>query len=297
MIVFVSVLTIPVLYLLLWYWLPKGNIVHEGIRIPFHLLKLRRLASTPMQVEKISFGPHRRQYLLLCTPPNGVTQPNAIIYYHGGAWMFGRPEMFYANAGFFIERGHAVVMPSYRRPPFHRYPSIREDLSLALRRSVDILAEKQIPVNGWITSGMSAGASLAALLALDHQALVKAGLDPKQIKAMLLMGAPLDLSAMPSSIPLHSFAGWRHSPTFTAANPMNYLPVTRPIPLLSIHGTKDGLVPYPAAANFIQHWPEGYKELYTIPHGTHLDCSAYMMGDKKMQKLITHWLDNNLNLG
>ncbi len=194
------------------------------------------------------------------------------------------------TAHLLIEQGYAVIMPSYRRPPIHRYPSIREDLSLAILRASEIFEQKGIEINGWIASGMSAGANLAALLALDYESLQKANFDARLIKGLLLMGAPLDLSQMPSSIPLHSFAGWHHSDTFNAANPINYLPARFPIPLLSIHGTKDGLVPYSAAFQFAQQWPNEFLEMYTIQHGTHLDCSAYLMGDKKMQKLIQNWL-------
>ena len=86
-------------YGVLYLTIPPGYFLYEGLRLPFWLLKVGRLAKPQPAPTKIRYGKHFRQYLLHFAPPeNAPTKQHLVIYTHGSGWQFGRPEMFTANA-------------------------------------------------------------------------------------------------------------------------------------------------------------------------------------------------------
>ncbi|MEM8908205.1 MAG: alpha/beta hydrolase, partial [Bacteroidota bacterium] len=229
--------------LLLWL-VPKATNLHEILRLPLYQYRVQKVSTRHMQVRRHSFGAHRRQYLLHCRPfPDQALQRNVIIYYHGGGWAFGSPELFQANAQFFVHLGFEVFLPSYRHLPGSHYPEMSIDSSLALQKVMELLPNPQFEHRQIILSGMSAGGHLSALLFHDRQRLQALGLEPQQLFAgLLLFAAPLDLRAMRDSLILRSLAGKRDRPLFRAANPIEYLDRADSLPILCVHGNRDGLV-------------------------------------------------------
>ena len=131
----ILILVFVFLYLLLFWVVPKKTILFEILRIPIFLFRSVIAERNNMIVKKHRFGNHRRQYVLHFQPLNRQTdKKNVIIYYHGGGWRSGSPELLKSNAQFFVNLGYCVFMPSYRRAPFNSYPEIREDLSNSLKK-------------------------------------------------------------------------------------------------------------------------------------------------------------------
>ena len=282
-----------IIYCLLFWLVPKGNLIHEGLRLPIYQYHAQTTPKNNMIVKKHRFGNHRRQYFLHCQPKNGATKKQVIIYYHGGGWSLGSPEMFRVNAQFFVNQGYEVFMPSYRRIPFYRYPAIREDLSTTLQQIVKMKQAEGDNDLKIILGGMSAGGNLVALMLYDKIALKKLGLTPNLFSGILLCGAPLDLSQMQKSPVLWSYAGHKDSDTFRQASPIEHLVGDEQTPILCIHGKKDGLVFYPSAANFIAKIKKQNPHLLQsiiLPEGTHLDTGSWNFHDNELRRQLIAWL-------
>jgi acetyl esterase/lipase len=86
-----------------------------------------------------------------------------LLFLHGGAWLGGdRTEVSHVGAAV-AAGGFACALAGYRLAPAHRFPAQAEDAAAAARW---LLAEGHGPL---VLGGHSAGAHLAALLALDPQ--------------------------------------------------------------------------------------------------------------------------------
>ncbi|NJL77261.1 MAG: alpha/beta hydrolase [Saprospiraceae bacterium] len=167
-----------------------------------------------------------------------------ILYFHGGSWKLGRPELFKLNAQHWIERGYVVIMPSYRRIPKFCYVDMREDLNGILRLLPQILEENDWTSKGIVLGGISAGGNLAAAMLYDRTALQDCNFSRDNFKAIFLLSAPLDLSVMKKTPVLKSFVGKPFDVMITKASPISYLDHDETHPILCIHGTADGLVPF-----------------------------------------------------
>ena len=109
----------------------KGTFLHEMLHLPEYWLHVLPMDISQMQVQKISYGDHVRQYFLWCTPlPDRRRSDKVIIWLHGGGWRHGRAEMFRANAQTLVDAGHSVALMSYRLAPKFNYYAMREDLDL-----------------------------------------------------------------------------------------------------------------------------------------------------------------------
>lgn len=268
---------------------------YEMIDLAGHWWQMWRHRALNCQPVKYAYGPHPQQYLLAFVPPGTahLDKPLA-FFFNGGAWQFGSPEMFRAQARFFLENGFAVVLPSYRKLPGHSFLHIRADLTKLLEWTRTWMVQ-----GGWsepllLLSGMSAGGHLAAHMALNTPELTKAGLQPRHIKGMLLCGAPLDLRAMPDSLILHRLAGPRDDDLFVQANPVNLLSQETSIPILCVHGDHDGLVPLESARLFmkkVQSATASPARFEVIINGTHLDAGRWSYKRDAHSTLIISWLN------
>lgn len=273
------------------FFTQKGTVLHEVLNLPLLWLKLLQVSSGKFTEQYYQYGKHTHQYLLILHPPPFIADDRLLIYFHGGAWRLGRPEYFRSYARPFLERGFTVVFPSVRRTPRFGYFSIREDLTALLRQLSNLgLKREQV-----IIGGMSSGGNLAALTLFNEEELMRADWFPSDFSGAFFMGAPLDLEAMPDSEPLLSFTGPRHSEQFRQANPVSYLHNLEhsPWPLLFIHGTHDGLVPFPAAAKFVDRLRpvhQGRIDFHRIDNGTHLDAISWVYADNEIRHAIMEWI-------
>lgn len=283
------------IYWLLFFFLPKGNPIHEMIHLPIWWLNMYQLPADNMIKTKYKYGTHFRQYLYFYTPKNGkTTKNNVIVYIHGGGWQFSRPEGFEPNAQEWINEGYCVFMPSHRRIPFYDIDDLREDLNLIIRKIDQIKKEKGLGELKILLGGMSSGANLVALLALDRLNLQKQNIDLNQIAGLFLLGAPLNLNLMRLSPIIFLLAGKKGTAKFKRANPMEYLNKTANFPILGIHGTKDGLVECHSALSFYKKLEAINSEktnFHILENLTHLNIAGWSFMENGVRKLLFEWLD------
>ena len=283
------------LFVLLGGLLIRGTLLHELLHLPVYHYHLSKNHPGQIPFTRHSFGDHSRQYFLHFPPTDQkVQRKQVVVFFHGGGWSLGSPEMFKVNAAFFASRGYHVFMPSYRRIPFFRYPKIREDLDAGFLEILSCMKTLGIENQKIILGGMSAGGNLAALLAYDRVGLQARNIKPTIFSGLLLFGAALDLSKMQASPVRWFYAGFSSDPNFVKASPIHYLQKKETLPTLIIHGTHDGLVAYRSAEAFIKEISERQTENLTIkiiPQGSHLDAGSWNFFDNDLRKSLVEWLE------
>jgi acetyl esterase/lipase len=283
-----------ILYGLLYWLVPKGFFLHEGLRLPPWVFRMETFPHGDYHKEKYAYGNQFRQYLLYFQPKKNSTPKNhVIVYIHGGGWQFGRPEMFRANAKIMTDLGYHVFMPSHRRIPFYNIEDLREDMLSATLKILEIMRAEGLEDKKIILGGISSGGNLAALLAFDRSILEKAGLRQSVFSALFLLGAPLHLEGMWKSPPLRMLAGKRNGGLFRKASPILHVQKGETLPTLILHGIKDGLVEYSSIVAFYEKMKEEQAadiRLMTLPDGNHLDSASWCFENHPSHKIVVNWL-------
>ena len=89
--------------------------------------------------------------------PSGTTPRRAIVYFHGGAYIFGGSEGYVALAGrLALNTGAAVYIPDYRLAPEHPFPVPIQDSFEAYRW----VLSQGFTANNIAFAGDSAGGAL-----------------------------------------------------------------------------------------------------------------------------------------
>lgn len=189
------------------------------------------------------------------TPPNfdPATPRPALMIIHGGSWVSGAPELFFAHSRYFARRGLVVFDVDYRLAAAGG-PTLfncLEDVQAALRYIRAHAKELGINPKRVAVAGDSAGGHLAACLGMAMPA-AEMGLDPKWEKAdaVILWNPEVDLTTLAWALGTpgisQAIASGPGANLSTAAK----LRLVSPIfsvtaglpPCLIIHGTKDTCV-------------------------------------------------------
>jgi predicted esterase len=132
---------------------------------------------------------------------------------------------------------------------------MREDLNLALQKSIDLIHAKGLSSRKLLAAGMSAGATLAAHLAFNRNELADICMTSNHFSGFLSFGGPLDLNQLPDVKQLRNFAGGPSgSDAFKAANPITWLTPYEHLPVLLLHGTDDAIVPFSSSESFYEKY-------------------------------------------
>lgn len=186
----------------------------------------------------IAYGPEARQKLDVYRPPDGQAEKGVLVFFYGGSWKSGERSNYRFVGEAFASRGYVVVIPDYRLYPEVRFPAFVEDAALAVAWTRRNLAAGESEARPLVLMGHSAGAHIAALLALDPGYLTAAGLTPQSVSAWVGLAGPYAFDPF-------RFRGIR--PIFeTAASADQARPVTfaraGAPPALLLHGVSDGTV-------------------------------------------------------
>ncbi len=252
-------------------WKDRAHMAGEYLQYPRLLLGLIFTSLFGSVPKRISIGDDPRQYMLAYEPKAPVRRV-AVLFLHGGGWRRGRPEFFLAIGRFFARRGIAVAMPAYRLAPRHKHPAQLNDAAAAYAATVDWLDRiglSDVPV---IVGGNSAGAHIAAFLALDPRLCSLNGHD--RIRGLLSMSGPLrwDLP-YPKSIRPMMRELIRKPRAWPEADPFLLIQRPQTFRLLALQGLRDPLIRPAAAVDFAKAWsPDGsFSELHLIPGHHHSD--------------------------
>ena len=94
--------------------------------------------------------------------------PGVVLHIHGGGWRMGNHLTHRGLAAVLVQAGFTVVSVDYRRAPKFRFPAAYDDSRAALEWCATCIGEFGADPNSIAVLGDSAGANLAAALAVDQ---------------------------------------------------------------------------------------------------------------------------------
>ncbi|MCB1885331.1 MAG: alpha/beta hydrolase [Geminicoccaceae bacterium] len=134
----------------------------------------------------LAYGPGPRQRIDLYTPDEVAADVPLVVFFYGGRWQAGEKAGFRFVAQAFAARGYPVALPDYRLYPEARWRGILDDGAAAI---AFLAARTNRPI---VVVGHSAGAYIAAMLALDQARLEVAGVSPCRVAGGIGLAGPYD---------------------------------------------------------------------------------------------------------
>lgn len=185
----------------------------------------------------IAYASGPRHTLDVFRPANADHAP-VVVFFYCGSWQWGSKETYAFVGTALAKRGYVVVIPDYRLYPDVRYPDFVEDgadaVAWARRHARDYGGDPR----RLVLMGHSAGAYIAAMLAVDAEWLQKVGLDPhRDIAGWVGISGPYDFLPIVDPAIQIIFGGANR----LATQPINYVKAGGP-PALLLKARSDTIV-------------------------------------------------------
>ncbi len=193
----------------------------------------------------IPYMPGPRGMMDVYRPTAAAGPLPVVVFFYGGAWRTGKRQDYLFAATELARRGMVVVVPDYRLYPEVPYPVFLQDAASAV-------ATVQLSAASWggdprrvVVAGHSAGAWIAAMLALDPEWLAAAGdgsplVGRDNLAGMVGLAGPYDFLPITGADVQQVFAA---APDKRDTQPITYADGRNP-PMLLLHGDDDDTV-YP----------------------------------------------------
>lgn len=180
--------------------------------------------------------------VFLPSPPGPQTP--LVVLVPGGGWQTADPSGLIPLADDLAGRGAAVVTVTYRTAQDGAYfPLPAQDVACGLARAVAAVAD--LDVSRVVLAGHSAGAHLAALVALapDQFAASDCPYPPVAPDALIGLSGPYDVDRIDPTTVDALFGARSDRAARDRANPTTHADERPGLPVLLVHGTADDLVP------------------------------------------------------
>ncbi len=186
----------------------------------------------------ISYGTEARQVLDVYSPAPQSERPPIVVFFYGGSWQDGNRGEYRFVADALTSRGYITVVPDYRVYPEYRFPAFVEDGARAFRWVLDHAEEIGGDPERVYLMGHSAGAHIAAMLALDERYLLDAGVPEGSLAGTIALAGPYAFYPSRTANVAPVFA---HLPDEDLARPITFVDGNEP-PFLLLHGAEDTTV-------------------------------------------------------
>jgi acetyl esterase/lipase len=184
----------------------------------------------------ISYADGARHRLDVYRARSAASSP-VIVFFYGGSWQTGEKGWYRLLAKVLAARGYAVVVPDYRLYPEAAFPDFLNDGAAAVRWTRDNAAQFNGDPRRLFVMGHSAGAYIAAMLALDPKWLAGAGLDSDVLAGFIGISGPYDFLPLRDPRLITIFGGADRPMT----QPISYAFGRKP-PALLLTGANDSVV-------------------------------------------------------
>ena len=196
-------------------------------------MKSRRIALTT----SIAYTEGARHALDVCRPKTATAAP-VVVFFYGGGWRSGSKRTYRYVAKALARCSYVAVLPDYRIYPPARYPDFLDDGARAVRWVKDNAKRFGGDPAKIFLMGHSAGAHIAAMLAIDATWLQKVGLAPgRDIAGLIGISGPYDFLPLKDETLKIIFGGADRPET----QPISYVTPGAP-PALLLTGGKDDVV-------------------------------------------------------
>ena len=232
----------------IWLWVRLNRYRHL---VAFGVLAALLAACSPLSVlnasvpadgytvaTDIAFGGGARQRLDLYLPTDPASNGTVVVFFYGGSWKRGDRADYRFMGEAFASQGYITVVPDYRLYPEVGFPAFVQDGADAVGWVHRTIALHGGNPDRIVLAGHSAGAHIAALLALDRRYLRDVEVPASAIKGLIGLAGPyaFDPRRYRSTRPIFADAA---DPFDT--RPINFVRPDAP-PALLLHGQADTVV-------------------------------------------------------
>ena len=194
----------------------------------------------------IAYGADPQQRLDVYTPDGVRAGAPVIVFWHGGRWSYGDKRQYRFVAAALCELGYVAVLPNYRHYPQVKLAGFMQDAALAAAWASDHAKVYGADPGKLYLMGHSAGAHLAALLALDQHYLAAAGKSAMPIAGVIGLSGPYDFLPLTEDDTRDMFGP---PDAYPQSQPITFARAGAP-PMLLFHGAADTTV-----------WPKNSRNL------------------------------------
>jgi acetyl esterase/lipase len=168
----------------------------------------------------------------------GAKGAPVVVFFYGGRWEYGAKEWYRFVAATLASRGYVVVVPDYRLYPEVKFPEFVVDGAEAVRWTHENISAYGGDPRRVFVMGHSAGAYIAAMLALDPQWLAGVGLNAnRDIAGLVGVSGPYDFSPLEDATLADIFGG----AVLPTTQPISFTQGRKP-PALLLTGAADDVV-------------------------------------------------------
>ena len=199
----------------------------------------------------IAYGPLTQQRLDVYVPEAAVAPRAMIIFWHGGRWSFGDKSDYRFVGAALANLGVVAVLPNYRHYPEVKMPGFMDDAASAALWAAAHAADYSAAPQRLFLMGHSAGAHMAALLALDARYFAARAASAPPIAGVIGLSGPYDFLPLQEADVQDMFGP---AELYPESQPINFAHSGAP-PMLLIHGAKDQTV-----------WPKNSRNLASALH-------------------------------
>jgi acetyl esterase/lipase len=185
-----------------------------------------------------AYGEDPRQALDVYVPEPLRADAPVVVFLYGGRWSSGEKENYRFVGQALVSRGFVVMVPNYRLYPQVKFPVFVQDAALALRWAREHAPDYGGDPERLFVMGHSAGAHIAALLALDPQYLEAAGGHRDWLAGMIGLAGPYDFLPFNDDDLKDMFGP---AERYALSQPIHYVDGRNP-PMLLLHGHHDSVV-------------------------------------------------------
>jgi len=143
-------------------------------------------------VRDLAYGPGPRHGLDLYIPNELSGSAPVVVFFYGGRWESGSKADYLFVGEALASEGFIAAISDYRLYPEVRFPAFVEDGAAAVRWVRDHARSYGGDPARIFLAGHSAGAHIAALLALDDHYLAAEGMDRVAIDGLIGLAGPYD---------------------------------------------------------------------------------------------------------
>jgi acetyl esterase/lipase len=188
------------------------------------------------KVASAAYGDGPRRMLDVYAPTRrGTDTRPVIVFFYGGSWSSGERGGYGFVGRALAARGFVTVIPDYRLVPQVTYPGFVEDGAAAVRWARANAVRYGGDGDRIVLAGHSAGAYIAAMLAVDGRWL---GADRKAVRGLVGLAGPYDFAPFDVGASKAAFGGW---PNPAETQPVTHADAGAP-PALLLTGAADTTV-------------------------------------------------------
>lgn len=195
---------------------------------------------TKLAARGVAYGGNPRQRLDIYTPENRDSphfsgRRPVIVFFYGGSWNSGDRAGYAFVGRALAARGFVTVIPDYRLVPEVVYPGFVEDGASVVRWARAHAKDYGGDGERIVLAGHSAGAYIAAMLAVDGRWL---GADRKAVRGLAGLAGPYDFAPFTVGASVDAFGTW---PDPADTQPVTHADASAP-PALLLAGARDTTV-------------------------------------------------------